>query len=73
MKSLIAPTALIVTLITLSCVLFPSADAEQNIINKDYCERVAIFEYQGQLGYQPSERDGWPNYKGIDCSTYIGE
>ena len=40
---------------------------EQAAEHKSYCELVLMWEQDAEQGIEPVNRDGMPNYKGLEC------
>jgi hypothetical protein len=40
---------------------------EQAVEHKSYCELVSMWEEDAEQGIEPVNRDGMPNYKGLEC------
>jgi len=39
--------------------------------DQNYCEMVAIWNDDARAGIAPSERNGWPPYKEINCEVTL--
>lgn len=55
-------------LISIAALAFNEPDAT-GAENQHYCEMVQIWESDAKAGIPQQDRNGWPNFKNIECNT----
>ena len=66
-KKTVIVLAGIAVFIALSSSLLSSVEIDAEISHRVYCEDVSIWELDAELGIEPNQRGGAPNYKGVNC------
>jgi hypothetical protein len=66
-KTVFSVVGLCCTIIIFMGVALGDDQKEQAAERKSYCELVSMWEQDAEQGIEPVNRDGMPNYKGLEC------